>query len=161
MSKHFQVESQMSLSGSNADNRILVKPSELGAAIAFLYNEIASKTGGTATSGPALNEKAKKALSIAADALLSNKGKSLVVSASNNVAEQTLIHAINQLLGNIGLTVNFSNASYQRQGNDLQLSELINEMNAGSVDALFVWNSILAMISQWQIDLRVVWKKLP
>lgn len=141
MSKHFQVESQMSLSGSNADNRILVRPSEMGAAIAFLYNEIASKTGGTTSAGPALNEKAKKALTVAAEALLANKGKSLIVSASNNVAEQTLIHAINQLLGNIGSTVNFSNASFQRQGNDLMLTELINEMNAGTVDALFVWNS--------------------
>ena len=28
MSRHYQVESHMSLTGSNADNRILVKPSE-------------------------------------------------------------------------------------------------------------------------------------
>ena len=32
MSRHIQVESHMSLTGSNADNRILVKPSEQGAA---------------------------------------------------------------------------------------------------------------------------------
>lgn len=35
MSQHTQVESHMSLTGSNADNRILVRPSEQGAAIAF------------------------------------------------------------------------------------------------------------------------------
>lgn len=40
MSRHYQVESHMSLTGSNADNRILVKPSEQGAAIAFLYNAV-------------------------------------------------------------------------------------------------------------------------
>ncbi|NRA48947.1 MAG: TAT-variant-translocated molybdopterin oxidoreductase, partial [Phaeodactylibacter sp.] len=33
MSRHIQVESHMSLTGSNADNRIMVKPSEQGAAI--------------------------------------------------------------------------------------------------------------------------------
>ncbi|MFN4257309.1 MAG: TAT-variant-translocated molybdopterin oxidoreductase, partial [Saprospiraceae bacterium] len=36
MSRHYQVESNMSLTGSNADNRILVKPSEQGAAIVAL-----------------------------------------------------------------------------------------------------------------------------
>jgi MoCo/4Fe-4S cofactor protein with predicted Tat translocation signal len=41
MSRHIQVESHMSLTGSNADNRIMVKPSEQGAAIVKLYNEVA------------------------------------------------------------------------------------------------------------------------
>ena len=40
MSRHIQVESGMSMTGSNADNRILVKPSEQGAAIAYLANKI-------------------------------------------------------------------------------------------------------------------------
>ena len=40
MSRHIQVETGMSLSGSNADNRIMVKPSEHGAAIAYLYTKI-------------------------------------------------------------------------------------------------------------------------
>jgi hypothetical protein len=35
----------MSLTGSNADNRVLVKPSEQGVAIAHLYSEV---TGGSA-----------------------------------------------------------------------------------------------------------------
>jgi molybdopterin-containing oxidoreductase family iron-sulfur binding subunit len=39
MSRHIQVESYMSLSGTNADNRIRIKPSETGAAIARLYNK--------------------------------------------------------------------------------------------------------------------------
>ncbi|MBK7223669.1 MAG: hypothetical protein IPH94_20925 [Saprospiraceae bacterium] len=59
MSRHYQVESHMTLTGSNADNRILVKPSEQGAAIAFLYNAI---TGGGAPD-LGLNANAKKALS--------------------------------------------------------------------------------------------------
>lgn len=44
MSRHIQVESRMSLTGSNADNRVLVRPSEQGAAIATLYNEVAALT---------------------------------------------------------------------------------------------------------------------
>ncbi len=101
MSRHYQVESHMSLSGSNADNRILVKPSEQGAAIAFLYNAV---TGGGAPE-LGLNAKAKKALTKVADQLKANAGKSIVLSASTNVAEQLMVNAINQTLGNYGSTI--------------------------------------------------------
>ena len=46
MSRHIQVDSGMTLTGSNADNRIMVKPSEQGAAMVALYNEVAKLTGG-------------------------------------------------------------------------------------------------------------------
>jgi len=72
----------MSLTGSNADNRILVKPSEQGAAVAALANAI---VGGV--NGPALNAKASKAITKVANQLRKAAGRSLVVSGSNNVAE--------------------------------------------------------------------------
>ena len=80
MSRHFQVESYMSLSGSNADNRILIKPSEQGASIAYLYNALASKSGAASVTAPAIPEKTAAALAKVADQLLANKGASLVVS---------------------------------------------------------------------------------
>ena len=46
MSRHIQVESHMSMTGSNADNRVLVKPSHLGSAIAYLHGKIAGGGGG-------------------------------------------------------------------------------------------------------------------
>ncbi|MBK9632821.1 MAG: Fe-S cluster-containing hydrogenase [Saprospiraceae bacterium] len=141
MSRHYQVEAQMSMTGSNADNRILVRPSEQGSAIAYLYSLIAAKAGTSASAGADLNDKAKKALTAAAESLWANKGKSLVVSASNNVAEQTLVLAINSLLGNIGTTIGFNRASFQRQGDERMLAETLKEINAGQVDAVFLWNA--------------------
>ncbi|MDQ3140916.1 MAG: 4Fe-4S dicluster domain-containing protein [Bacteroidota bacterium] len=141
MSKHVQIESHMSLTGSNADNRILVKPSEQGTAIAVLYNEIAGKTGGPTITASGLNEKARAALVKLADILISQKGKSLVVSGSNNIGEQVLVHGINSMLGNLGETVNFARASFQRQGNDLELNQLLTDMNSGAVDALILWDA--------------------
>lgn len=134
MSRHIQVESHMSLTGSNADNRIMVKPSEQGAAIIALYNAV---TGG-GLSGPALNDKAKSAIDKIALDLKAAKGKSLVLCGTNNVSEQILVNAINHQLGNIGETVDFSHASMQRQGSDADLQKLVGEMNAGSVDVLIV-----------------------
>ncbi|HMQ05673.1 MAG TPA: 4Fe-4S dicluster domain-containing protein [Saprospiraceae bacterium] len=133
MSRHVQIESGMSLTGSNADNRILIKPSEQGAATAYLHMKI---TGGG--SSIPLNEKATKALDRLAAQLKEKAGKSLIVSGSNNKGEQILINAINHSLGNYGNTITWKNASLQRQGSDLALSRLVEEMKSGSVDALII-----------------------
>lgn len=137
MSRHIQVESHMSLTGSNADNRVLVRPSEQGVAIAHLYNEIVG--GGASTSG--LNDKAKKALSKAASELKAARGKSLVVSASNNVNEQLMVNAINNALENYGSTISMATPSYQRQGNDADFKKFVDEVNDGSVDFVIVFGA--------------------
>ena len=93
MSRHIQIESGMTLTGSNADNRVLIKPSEMGAAIATLYSAL-----GGSVSAPALNAKAKNAMNKLASQLKGNRGKSIVVSSSNNVMEQIMINKINDCL---------------------------------------------------------------
>jgi Fe-S-cluster-containing dehydrogenase component len=142
MSRHIQVESHMSITGSNADNRVLVKPSELDAAVAYLANEI---VGGVSLSG--LNDKAQKQLSKVAKELKAAYGKSLVVSGSNNPATQKLVNAINNALGNIGNTVNLKHASLQKLGSDSELETLIAKMNAGGVDNLIIHDNNLVYSS--------------
>ncbi len=136
MSRHIQVESHMSMTGSNADERVLIKPSELGSAIAYLYGKVAGGSGGNG-----LNEAAKTALNKVAKELKSAAGRSLVVSSSNNVNEQILVNAINNALDNYGNTLGFSDASYQRQGDERQLNALIAEINGGRVDTVIVWGA--------------------
>ena len=136
MSRHIQVESMMSMTGSNADNRILVKPSEQGAAIAFLAAQL-----GIGANVPALNDKAKKGLTKVATELMAAKGKSIVVSGSNNVNEQILVNAINNALSNYGTTLDFASGNLMRQGNDTDVQTLISDMERGAVDAVFVLNA--------------------
>jgi len=136
MSRHYQVESHMSLSGSNADNRILIKPSEMGAAIVALYNALSGSSG-----GPKLNDKAAAAIRKVATELGNARGRSLVVCGSNNVTEQVIVNKINDLLGNINRTVDFNAVSYQRQGDDRQVERLMGEMNAGQVAVAIVWGA--------------------
>ena len=133
MSRHVQVEANMSLTGSNADNRIIIKPSENGAAIAALAKEL-----GIGGSGPALNERAAAGIKRVAAELKAARGKALVVSGSNNVGEQMLVNAINNSLGSYGNTITWDRPSYQRQGLDRNIQGLIREMNGGGVDAVFV-----------------------
>ena len=136
MSRHIQVESHMSMTGSNADQRVLIKPSELGVAIAYLYGKVAGGSGGNG-----LNPEAKAALDKVASELKAAAGKSLIVSSSNNVNEQILVNAINNALGNYGNTLGFSDASYQRQGDERQVNALIAEINGGRVDTVIVWGA--------------------
>ena len=138
MSRHIQVESGMSMTGSNADNRVLIKPSEMGAAIATLYNEVAKGAGGTSVSAPNLNAKAKSALTKVAKELIAARGKSLVVSGSNNIGEQVLVAKMNELLGNMGGTVDFAEASLQKQGNEQEVQALITDMARGNVSTVLV-----------------------
>ncbi|MCB9038970.1 MAG: TAT-variant-translocated molybdopterin oxidoreductase [Lewinellaceae bacterium] len=138
MSRHIQVESHVSLTGSNADNRIMVRPSEQGAAILALHNALAGKAGRPTARGPQLEtEKAAKIQKVA-DELWSSRSAALVVSGSNNLGEQVLVNAINDMLGSYGSTIDFTNASLQRQGMDKNIKKLVDDMNAGRVDALFV-----------------------
>ncbi len=132
LSKHYQFESNMSMTGSNADQRILVKPSEQSAAVAELLNAL----GGGVSVPSGLNAKAKTAIKQVAKDLQATKGQSIVVSGSNDVNEQILVNAINNQLGNYGSTIDIANYSNQRQGNDKEMQALISEL--GSVDAIFI-----------------------
>jgi Fe-S-cluster-containing dehydrogenase component len=134
MSRHFQVESHMSLTGSNSDNRILVKPSEQGAAISYLYSLIV----GAGAPAMSLNDAAKKGLAKAAEQLKAAAGRSLVVSGSTSTAEQMMVNAINNTLGNYSSTINMGVAAYNRQGSDSKFNELIAELNSGKIDVLIL-----------------------
>jgi len=138
MSRHIQVESHMTLTGSNADNRILIKPSEQGAAIVAVYNEVAKLTGGTTIGGPSLDAEKTNKLKKIAKELADNRGGALVVSGSNNIGEQVLVNGINNMLGSYGVTITFANVSLQRQGSDRAIRRLAQAMNNGQVDALIV-----------------------
>lgn len=139
MSRHFQFEVGMSLTGTNADTRIGIKLSEEGPAIIALYNAItgASLPGGKLGN----NTNAEKAINLVAKELLQNKGKSVVVAGSNDVATQTLVNAINVAIGSYGTTIDLDNPCKKYAGNDAEFAELVNEMNRGEVGAVFFWNS--------------------
>jgi len=136
MSHHTQIESYMSLTGSNADNRIMVRPSEQGSAIKAFYNALKGSSMGSD-----LNEKARTALEKLAAKVKAASGKVLVVSGSNNVAEQVVVNAINEMLGSYGSTITFDRASNQRQGIDKNILDLVAEMKSGKVDAMIVMDA--------------------
>ncbi|MEM9886562.1 MAG: TAT-variant-translocated molybdopterin oxidoreductase [Bacteroidota bacterium] len=140
MSRHIQVESFMSMTGSNADDRVIIKPSEQGAAIATLYNVIAKEAGVARINAPILRDSKGKEIEHYAKELLAHKGKSLVISGSNNVGEQCLVNAINHLLENYGATIEFNHASLQRQGSDKAILDFAKQVS--SADVVIFWDDV-------------------
>ncbi len=136
MSRHYQFESNLSLTGSNADYRTMIKPSEEGKAVAALYNAVAAKTGAAQVSGAGKFDNIDKA---AAD-LLAAKGKSIVVSGSNNAGVQTLVNAINSLLMNYGNTIDLNTTVNYRQGDDMAMDKLVADAKAGRIAGIIFFN---------------------
>jgi MoCo/4Fe-4S cofactor protein with predicted Tat translocation signal len=132
MSRHIAFETVASLTGSNADERFLHRPSEMGAVV----NGLLSAINGTAPSN--VDAKLAKGLEKAAKALLAVKGESIVVCGSNDVNVQIVINAINEAIGANGKTINYTISNNSRAGIDSEFATLINDMNAGKVNTLLV-----------------------
>lgn len=137
MSRHFQFESNMSITGANADYRASIKPSQEGAVVVALYNLLAAKAGKTTVSGGVENV---NYLQKAADELWANRGKALVVAGSNDKAVQVLVNAINEILGSYGVTILPGSPVNYRQGNDEAMATFVADVDGGKVDAVIFYN---------------------
>jgi MoCo/4Fe-4S cofactor protein with predicted Tat translocation signal len=141
MSKHYHFESNLSLTGANADERYMVKASEFGKVIASLFNEVAGATGNSKVSDSKVsNPDAAKAIAKAAKELVENKGKSIVVCGFNDEGCQTLVNGINKMLDNYGKTVDVEAHYNLKQGDDKEFIDLVADLNAGKVGVLMTYN---------------------
>lgn len=131
MSKHYQVEGMMTLSGANADERATCKPSEYGKVAEALYRAVT--TGAAPNTGLPNVDKLVKAA--AAD--LKN-GNGLVVSGSNDVNVQVIINAINNAIGANGTTIDWAATTGYKQGVDSEMVTFVNALDAGQVGAVLI-----------------------
>ncbi|MFZ1453929.1 MAG: TAT-variant-translocated molybdopterin oxidoreductase [Ferruginibacter sp.] len=134
LSKHFQFESMISLTGSNADDRYTHKPSETGAvALALL-----AKLGGAVTAPSLADAKLTKGIDTVANALNASKGAALVVCGSNDVNIQIIVNAINEAIGANGTTINWAMTSNYKNGIDADMVKLVDDMNSGTIGAVLI-----------------------
>jgi MoCo/4Fe-4S cofactor protein with predicted Tat translocation signal len=136
MSRHFQFEARMSLSGANADERTAIKPSDIPALVISLHDQVAKRTGGTTIGGG--NAEMDVITARAAAALLAARGRSVVLCGCNDEGTQVLVNSINHMLGNYGSTIDLANHSNLWQGDDAAVASLVKDMNAGGVGALLI-----------------------
>jgi len=130
MSRHIQVEANMSLTGANADKRIPLTPTAQKVVLAKLYG----KLNGTSVSG---NTSEYDAIVDQINAEIRNAGSNaVVVTGLDDVNAQSVVLAINKMLGSRAFDP--SAPRYVRQGNVKAVNALIADMNAGKVGALIM-----------------------
>ena len=127
MSKHYQIETTLTLTGSNADERIQIKPFRETGLLSSLYS--------------ALNGSKPDYRIVDIVSSLKKAKSSIVVCNSNKKEVQLLVNSINEKLGNYNNTIDMNNPSYLRKGNDNEVKQLLSEMNEGKVQALITYNT--------------------
>ena len=119
MLRHIQVESNMSLTGANADTRIKLKPSAVNKVLVEVYNGL---NGGATT---------KESAEIVKE--LQAKGSNAVVFADGSKGAHVLAHLINQKLGSTAFT---GKASFLKEFDGAKYQEFLTWLNAGQVGVL-------------------------
>jgi Fe-S-cluster-containing dehydrogenase component len=133
MSYHAQLESNMSLTGANADKRFPLKPSEQIFALINLYNAI---TGGSlASKATPIDADLKK---LAAQ-LKAAGSQGVVVTGIQDKNAQILALAINEALGSVVIDKTYTKKV--RQGNDAAVQTLLADMKAGKIGGIIIYNA--------------------
>jgi molybdopterin-containing oxidoreductase family iron-sulfur binding subunit len=138
MSQHFQFETIMSVTGSNADYRGMIKPSEQANVLSYLLKGFNVSTGVSSD----ISDAAKKIADEALKALKSSKGESLVVAGSNNKAVQILVNKLNVVLGAYGKTIDLNNTVNLFRSEDSKVQELVKNVLAGKGPDVLIFNGV-------------------
>ncbi|MGB5314434.1 MAG: TAT-variant-translocated molybdopterin oxidoreductase [Robiginitalea sp.] len=131
MSRHVQFESNMSLTGANADKRVAVSPAVQKVALAHLY----AKLNGSSVSGE-LPEAAALALEGVVREIGKNRRKAVVVTGLDDTDAQALVLAINEMLVSAAFEPNAPR--YIRSASTEKLNALMADMQSGKVGALIM-----------------------
>ncbi len=131
MSRHIQFESNMSLSGANADLRVPLTPSEQKVALAKLYGFVTGASVGGKL--PAAVEAVVK--KVAAE-LKKAGSRAVVLTGVQDKGAQKVVFAINEAL--VSKAFNPSVPVKIRQGNDAAMSKLVADVKSGKVGAVIM-----------------------
>ena len=132
MSHHVQLESNMSLTGANADKRIVVKPSEQVYALINLYNAV------TGANLPSKKTVADTEIKTVAKALQKAGSKGVVVTGINDKNAQLIALAINKALQSEVIDV--VDTLNIRQGNDKDVAQLVADVKSKKVAGVLSYN---------------------
>ena len=131
MSKHYQFEANMTLSGANADYRFPTTATEQQFVLAALYGALTNQSFPT----PLSAEVKKKVAKIAAELKAAGNGAIVVTGLQNEDAQRAAL-AMNQVLGSAVIDVQHN--TQLRQGNASVMSQLVNDLNAGKIGGVIM-----------------------
>lgn len=122
--KHVQVESRLSLTGSNSDERYVLNPDEILSFLISLYFTISGNSE-VVKENKLINETLNKVYT----QLIKNKGQSLVVVDSGDLRVQRIVHQINAALGNFGNSIKASSISFVKNSGIEKFEDLLKRLS--------------------------------
>ncbi|TNF75055.1 MAG: 4Fe-4S dicluster domain-containing protein [Bacteroidetes bacterium] len=131
MSRHVQFESNMSLTGANADQRVPLTPAQQKVALAHLY----ARLNGSSATGE-LPDSAARALDRLVEGIGKSRSRAVVLTGLDDEDAQSVVLAINEMLASRAFLP--AAPRYIRQGNTRAVKELVADMQAGNVGALIM-----------------------
>ncbi len=134
MSRHIHFEPRVSLTGSNADLRVPIKPSEEYSTVASVAIRLAKILGTVVPHvGEVSTTASSESLDQAAQILAQHKKEGLVVSGSSDLSVQILVNWMNSVLGNYGNTLDIQKPSLVRSGSETGMEEFVKEAISGRI----------------------------
>lgn len=145
MSRHIQLEANLSLTGANADERIALTPDQVKKALAYCFQYLKGFEENEQFHFPtSIIEKEENKVTIEdkikkiASELKKAGSKALIVTGIDSVEAQLIAFAINEHLQSEAFLP--QTPVLIRKGNVKALQQLLTDMNEGKVGALFINN---------------------
>lgn len=129
--RHIQVESHMTMTGSNADKRVVLSHEDEAVFINNLLVAIQKAAGSSLLPVSLINSPLQDEIQSIAKELLKHREESVVVCGSHDYADMVKVNAINYLLGNIDKTVSLTNREFVRYENDSDFEKFLNDSLEG------------------------------
>ncbi len=153
MSRHYQFQSNTTITGASADYSMAIKPSQEKQVLANLYNAIA----GGGLSANKLSE-GQDLIEKAASDLRSSQGKALVVSGTNDIDCQKIVNAINIALGSYGPTIDIASLNNMKAGDDELFADFVEEMKGGAFGGIIMLEANPVYNSRFKADFETALK---
>jgi molybdopterin-containing oxidoreductase family iron-sulfur binding subunit len=147
-SRFYAVETTPTSTGCKADHRQAIKPSE----VAGFVRGLATALGGGTASGPLSTTRFYSAL---VKDLTAAKGKSIVIAGEDQSPEvHAVVHYINQVLGNNGSTVTFTESLEAKPVDQWgELKALVDDLHSGQIELLVILggNPVYSAPPEWNL----------
>ena len=130
MSYHLQFESNMTLTGANADNRVMARPHELKQALQSIYLNLRNQK----YNGPALGPYLDRYVKLAVDSIKKSGKKAVVISGLDDVDSQEIVLMINEFIKSDAFNIKSPKLIFQ--GSDKDILNTIDELKSGKISGL-------------------------
>ncbi|HUP44064.1 MAG TPA: TAT-variant-translocated molybdopterin oxidoreductase [Thermoanaerobaculia bacterium] len=156
MNRLYAIESSPTSTGSIADHRLPVKPSQIESMARAILAALGGGSAGEDTHAPEF-------IAAVAKDLLASRGASIVIAGDHQPpAVHAIAHGINQALGNIGSTVMVIDSPEVRPVNQLEsLRQLVTDINAGAVRALIILGGNPVFDAPADFNFKAALQKVP